>query len=488
MVYEDIDSDLEGQIEFNDKHMEVEGSVDAQGLLEHVDGSEKEPVCPVKPRMVPKKDLEGNDTRDLVQALYSQEEERSIKEWKSELKGWKWGEAVVKQQIAATIPNSLFMKIQDKGTALEIWEALQGDFQNKSQMVAVVLRQHLQQEKCAEKEDVQAHFAKLWKMWEDLAAMGHPSGEDEFYAIILESLPISFEPFISAMNATSSVLGTVLSANKLMQAFTDEYDCQNLGKSPKKEENEAFSAEDDTERKGKGRNSKRGCCYNCGKPGYRKYDCWKEGSGKEGQKPNWLKEKKKWQKERGKESSRDKEGEMDKPKIKDSAPAATSAITEDAAWMAHFSNSDEGNDNDNNIVSSTNVTLEDLFEVDKKLWREINKGKERRREYYSVSGAGNMATREIEDSSTNGWVHETTSSKFEEQDQIWDELVEGEREDFDEQVDEMGNQPIRQLTEPKPKPEKTERVDDILATEAELEEVTWLTKPQDIPNEKLLLA
>ena len=78
------------------------------------------------------KDSEGNDTRDLVQALYTQEEERSIKEWKSELKGWKRGEAVVKQKIAAMIPNSLFMKIQDKGTALEIWKALQGEFQNKS--------------------------------------------------------------------------------------------------------------------------------------------------------------------------------------------------------------------------------------------------------------------------------------------------------------------------------------------------------------------
>ena len=41
-------------------------SVNARGLLEHVNGSEREPVCPVKPRMVTKKDSEGNDTRDLV--------------------------------------------------------------------------------------------------------------------------------------------------------------------------------------------------------------------------------------------------------------------------------------------------------------------------------------------------------------------------------------------------------------------------------------
>ena len=88
-----------------------------------------------------------------------------------------YGEAVVKQQIAATIPDSLFMKIQNKGTALEIWEALQGDFQNKSRMVSVDLRRCLQQEQCAEKGDVWAHFLKLHLMREDLASMGHAPGQ-----------------------------------------------------------------------------------------------------------------------------------------------------------------------------------------------------------------------------------------------------------------------------------------------------------------------
>jgi hypothetical protein len=99
-------------------------SVDARGLLEHVDGSEREPMCPVKPQMVPRKDDEGKDTQDLVQAAYTQEEQREIKEWKTELKEWKQGEAIVKQQIAATIPDSLFMKIRNKFTALEIWVSM----------------------------------------------------------------------------------------------------------------------------------------------------------------------------------------------------------------------------------------------------------------------------------------------------------------------------------------------------------------------------
>ena len=78
--------------------------------------------------------------------------------------------------------------------------------------------------------------------------MGQPPGEDEFYASILRSLPYSFEPYISALNTTSSVLGTVLSPNKLMQAFTDKYDRRNIGKKPQNEENTAFFAE--TGRKG----------------------------------------------------------------------------------------------------------------------------------------------------------------------------------------------------------------------------------------------
>jgi hypothetical protein len=325
--------------------------VDARGLLEHVDGSEREPICPVKRKMVPRKDDEGKDTQDLVQAAYTQEEERGIKEWKAELKEWKRGEAIVKQQIAATIPDSLFMKIRNKGTALEIWDALRGDFQNKSHMVAVDLRRRLQQERCAEKGDVREHFSKLHLMREDLAAMGHAPGDDELYAVILGSLPYSFESFISALNATSSVLGTILSPDELMLAFTDEYDRQNVGKSSKKEENVAFSAKDGNERS-KGRNFKRGNCYNCDKPGHRKDDCWEKGGGKEDQKPNWLKEKEKWRKEKGEGSGKKEE---DKPKAKDSA---TTAIAE-YAWLAYLSDTEDDNDK---IMSNT-VTLEDFLEV-----------------------------------------------------------------------------------------------------------------------------
>ena len=65
-------------------------------------------------------------------------------------------------------------------------------------------------------------------MKKELAGMGHSPGDNEFYVIILGSLPYSFKPFISALNATASVIGTILSSDELMQAFIDEYDRRNL--------------------------------------------------------------------------------------------------------------------------------------------------------------------------------------------------------------------------------------------------------------------
>ncbi len=164
--------------------------------------------------------LESRRNRHLLRRQWQQVVQKGLKELTARgILRW------CKQQIAATIPDSLFMKIRDKGTAHQIWLALTKDFQNKSRMVSVDLRRRLQQQRCVEKEDIQAHFATLRTMREDLASMGHPPAEDDFYAIIIGSLPPSYDPFISALNATSSVLGAFLSPDNLMHTIMDEYDC-----------------------------------------------------------------------------------------------------------------------------------------------------------------------------------------------------------------------------------------------------------------------
>ncbi len=127
-------------------------AIDARGLLEHIDGSETEPANPIT---VTALDAEGKV------ASKPADNEKLETEWKKEVKTWRQGEAVVKQQIAGTIPDSLFMKIRGKGSAREIWEALAGDFEKKSRMVSVDLRRRLQDERCSEKGDVRRALCEV---------------------------------------------------------------------------------------------------------------------------------------------------------------------------------------------------------------------------------------------------------------------------------------------------------------------------------------
>ena len=55
--------------------------------------------------------------------------------------------------------------------------------------------------------------------------MGESITENDFYSLIMGSLPPSYNPYISAVNATLSVLGTTVSANDLMLTLTEEYEC-----------------------------------------------------------------------------------------------------------------------------------------------------------------------------------------------------------------------------------------------------------------------
>ena len=173
--------------------------------------------------------------------------------------------------------------------------------------------------------------------------MGHPPTEDDFYAIVIGSLPPLYDPFISALNATSSVLGTFLTPDNLMQTISDEYDRRNLGRTSKREENVAFHA-GESGRKGKSTLK----CFNCEKKGHKKADCWAEGGGKAGQGPK-----------RKAQGEGDGKGKEDKGKGKVSAAVAN----EDAAWMAIPDHSDS-DDSDYSLISdlSTCPTLDELLD------------------------------------------------------------------------------------------------------------------------------
>ena len=73
-------------------------AIDMHRHLDYVNSSMKEPVDP------------NLGCEDKTKALTVAEATAEL-EWNKEMKTWKQGEAIIKQQITAMIPDSLFMKI-----------------------------------------------------------------------------------------------------------------------------------------------------------------------------------------------------------------------------------------------------------------------------------------------------------------------------------------------------------------------------------------
>ena len=63
-------------------------------------------------------------------------------------------------------------------------------------------------------------------MREELASLGTSLSEQDFSAIILGSLPKSYDKFISAVTASTSILKQESNPEYLMQTIIDEYNQQ----------------------------------------------------------------------------------------------------------------------------------------------------------------------------------------------------------------------------------------------------------------------
>ena len=62
-----------------------------------------------------------------------------IEKYTKELNQYLQEQAIVFQQIASTIPNSLYLKIKGKPTVKEAWDALKANFERWSRMITIEL-------------------------------------------------------------------------------------------------------------------------------------------------------------------------------------------------------------------------------------------------------------------------------------------------------------------------------------------------------------
>src|ERR1700678_1589043 len=153
-----------------------------------------------------------------------------------------------------------------------MWEAVKNQREKKSRMVTVDMRRRLQAEKCAEHRDVGVYYNKLLAMHEDLASMGGSINNEDFTFIVLGSIPQSYDTYIAAITATSTLLDQNLSPTNLIDAICDKADCHTIKnpKSKKDDQDVAFTASQSLEKgKKSGKKWKKGIkCYNCHKKGH----------------------------------------------------------------------------------------------------------------------------------------------------------------------------------------------------------------------------
>jgi hypothetical protein len=309
----------------------LEFSIWARGLYGHLDGTVTKPQEPTRP-------AEG--------ATATAEQVSAVERYTKDLNQYLQEQAIVFQQIASTIPDLLYLKIKGKVTVKEAWDTLKADFEKRSWMIIIDLQKRLQDVRCAENGNIRTHFDNIRTMREELASLGMTLSEPDFSAIVLGSLPKSYDQFLSAVTATASVLKQELDLEDLMQTIIDEYNQWSTRSGAPKDKNSdaAFFAGENKGGKAGKRSDKDVKCYNCHRKGYKKADCWAKGGGKEGQGPRTK-------------AKKDKK-ELKKDLKKDSANIAGGE--EDGVWMAIANNSGDEDMADNKFDDFT-ISDDDLF-------------------------------------------------------------------------------------------------------------------------------
>jgi len=80
----------------------------------------------------------------------------------------------------------------------------------------------LQDEKYPEGEDVKAHLMKLQTIREELTTIDIDSRNENFIAIVLGSLPVSYEIYLSVLTGAVTLLGKNFNLDIVLQRINDK--------------------------------------------------------------------------------------------------------------------------------------------------------------------------------------------------------------------------------------------------------------------------
>jgi hypothetical protein len=137
---------------------------------------------------------------------------------------WERDDASVKQYIAASIPNNVFILVKGGTTAKDVWHNLNTQFESQSRATRGKLKRRLCMEQCRDADDVRTHFDKMASLREQLATAGGSISDNEYAHILLDSLPEAYDTTVTAMNSVAVVCQKDIFPEAVTNLITNEYD------------------------------------------------------------------------------------------------------------------------------------------------------------------------------------------------------------------------------------------------------------------------
>lgn len=132
--------------------------------------------------------------------------------------------------------------------------------------------------------DMVEHILKLRKLQEEFHLMENKVSDKDFVMILITSLPESWDQYTSAYLGSSSKMLT-LKSHKLVAILLEE-DRQLCGRSDDTVSGVAMQAKFPRGDKGSDlKKTEKRKCFNCGKEGHIREDCWSKGGRRKGKGP-----------------------------------------------------------------------------------------------------------------------------------------------------------------------------------------------------------